>query len=421
MDAGSRLNINNKSIKTFKRILTDIYTDKNGIQLIKYKDELQHPIYKKSNDYTHTTEMLRKVVENYYNTPFTYDELSDYQFTATTIICVKNKTLMKIISDYNYICNNYFEYITDKYNKYNENSNCFLDNRHDQSVLSLIAKHYHINEINNITTNKRDIAMPIFEAHKIYSDLKIQIYVCAHKEFDVSVVPLNNHTIIYTKNCNNELNELEYAYAEGYIMKELYNKKDQLPDYVGIAQYRRYYDSNVNYLYNVLNNGINNKKIDIICCPKKFNTTIYAQYKMYANIKDLNLIIQIISRKYPDYVQAIKESMSSKVFFMCNMCIMSRENYIKYCEWAFDILNEYDNIMNFKTYDDIYKYVDENKNLYPNTKLPKASELCKYVSTIKYSTRIQGQLLERMLNIYIWHNFKNSIFTVPMKEIGTQY
>jgi hypothetical protein len=142
---------------------------------------------------------------------------------------------------------------------------------------------------------------------------------------------------------------------------------------------------------------------------------------MYANIKDLNLIIQIISRKYPDYVQAIKESMSSKVFFMCNMCIMSRENYIKYCEWAFDILNEYDNIMNFKTYDDIYKYVDENKNLYPNTKLPKASELCKYVSTIKYSTRIQGQLLERMLNIYIWHNFKNSIFTVPMKEIGTQY
>ena len=257
---------------------------------------------------------------------------------------------------------------------------------------------------------------------------KIQIYVCAHKQFDTSVVPEDNHTIMYTKDCNNLLNNLEYAYAEGYMMRELYEHSEQLPDYVGIAQYRKYFSSPIDKLYDVLVNGDNGRAVDIIL-PYQQNQhlTIYKLYDYCANIKDLDLIIDIVCRHNPNYANVIKHVFNQHLFFPYNMCIMSRENFCKYCEWAFNILEEYNKIMKFTTYDDIYKYVDTHRSLYRNTRLWKESpkteqdKLLNYYGSIKYSTRIQGQLLERMLNIYVYYNFRNSMYLSKIKEIGTAY
>ena len=47
---------------------------------------------------------------------------------------------------------------------------------------------------------------------------------------------------------------------------------------------------------------------------------------------------------------------------------MKREDYIKYCDFLFEILNEYLKIMNFKSIENVFDYVKEHKDLFENKK-----------------------------------------------------
>jgi len=74
---------------------------------------------------------------------FNLDLNSDYgtsgQINATVLIMKKNEKLMKIIDEcFNVLTRNKFLF-TDHYNRENQES-CFTDNRHDQSVLSIVRK-----------------------------------------------------------------------------------------------------------------------------------------------------------------------------------------------------------------------------------------------------------------------------------------
>ena len=69
---------------------------------------------------------------------------------------------------------------------------------------------------------------------------------------------------------------------------------------------------------------------------------VYHEYGMvpFQHREDLDITLQILKEKYPEYAQTADEYMKSGSAHECNMFIMKKEVYRKYCAWLFDILFE---------------------------------------------------------------------------------
>lgn len=123
----------------------------------RYKDILNY-LYKSKkpliigqlgfDDYMYTTTKLRNVVENYLNYNFLEEEILLPQYEAGILFMKKNKFVLKFFKQYFNIMKNNIDAITDTYNNDINNHQTFVDNRHDQSVCSLLAKYYHITNLN---------------------------------------------------------------------------------------------------------------------------------------------------------------------------------------------------------------------------------------------------------------------------------
>lgn len=76
---------------------------------------------------------------------------------------------------------------------------------------------------------------------------------------------------------------------------------------------------------------------------ERINITVYRQYCQYHPKKSLDLILDILVRKNPEYLSAVKKYMGSKDIYYMNMYIMKKELFQKYMSWLFDILFEFEN------------------------------------------------------------------------------
>lgn len=83
-------------------------------------------------------------------------------------------------------------------------------------------------------------------------------------------------------------------------------------------------------------------------------TTVYNHYKQasFHDIKDLDLVLEIIEEKYPEYRSAAQKYMNSTKHYFGNIYVMSKEIFFNYCTWLFDILNEFDQRTDFSKYDE---------------------------------------------------------------------
>jgi len=75
---------------------------------------------------------------------------------------------------------------------------------------------------------------------------------------------------------------------------------------------------------------------------ERINTTVYRQYEQYHSIGDLDLVLEILKQKYPEYEAASKQYMTSKEIYYMNMYIMKKELFHEYMGWLFDILSEFE-------------------------------------------------------------------------------
>lgn len=69
---------------------------------------------------------------------------------------------------------------------------------------------------------------------------------------------------------------------------------------------------------------------------------VYREYGVapFQHRGDLDITLNVLKEKYPEFAQTADEYMKSTTAHECNMFIMKREIYKKYCEWLFDILFE---------------------------------------------------------------------------------
>ncbi len=76
------------------------------------------------------------------------------------------------------------------------------------------------------------------------------------------------------------------------------------------------------------------------------------QYYLFHNKDDIDEILKIIKYKFLHYY--------SKLFYLGNIFIMKKEDFIKYGNFTFEILFELDKRHNLKKDDDIKNYVNKN-------------------------------------------------------------
>lgn len=84
---------------------------------------------------------------------------------------------------------------------------------------------------------------------------------------------------------------------------------------------------------------------------QQYITTPY-QYK-----KDIDLLLEIIKEKYPEYYDVAQYYMKkSSIGYYCNMFIMRKDIFNDYSQWLFDILEEHEKRSNYEDYNvDAYR------------------------------------------------------------------
>ena len=232
----------------------------------------------------------------------------------------------------------------------------------------------------------------------------LKIFIMAHKDFInyrnnsvYNIVVDNKYQLQNKYNLNiiyanqSELYSMRRAYCEMgkiYFIYHLYKKGMIFSKYVGISHYRRYFNfkDNIPELDNIF------KNYDVILGKPFFiSKGIRGSYCEIHICKIYDEMIDIIKNRNPEYYKsAIKVSKSKKIYYF-NIFIMKIRDFLKYCEFMFDVLFELDRRNNLNSDKDVYEFV---KKFFNNNTM------------ILYQSRMQAFLSERISNIFYYKHFK---------------
>ena len=148
-------------------------------------------------------------------------------------------------------------------------------------------------------------------------------------------------------------------------------KNDSISNIVGFFHYRRYfsfkkykeqppsyvhidstYDLEREYGYDEKTLKRIIKKFDIIIpCPDNgIRCSNYELYARHHKSEDLDFVLDIIKRNYPEMYSNSVEYIQMHAGYYCNMFIMNKAIFNEYCIWVFTILREFDKSRSFKYY-----------------------------------------------------------------------
>lgn len=249
-----------------------------------------------------------------------------------------------------------------------------------------------------------------------YKNFKQQVHNPCYKVVTCSDEKINTTLdVLYdTEKANKEngINESITDWNSFYselTMTYWINKNYPIKDYVGICQYRRYF----NFMDNIPNMDNIFKTYDVIL-PEFFqlDTSIEGHYKKYHNELDLKLMCDVINDLYPQYVDTTKQVLKNNKLYACNMLIMKKEDFHKYCDFVFDVVEGYLDKINVFDLSELKNRLDEYWPLYYKPFYPN--------NTKWYQARIGGFLAERILTIFVKHNFKK-IKHYPMVITENKY
>ena len=239
----------------------------------------------------------------------------------------------------------------------------------------------------------------------------LNIYIVAHKDFNNKLINPYYKIICDNKNQlknkypikiietykNNELYIKRRGYSEGskiyYIWKN-YKQKKITSKYVGFVHYRRYFTfrnkiPNLDKIFNKYDAIINKKKI--------FRPSVKAQYAKIHFKKFLDEIEEIIKENFTEYAPQSKKTLYGKALNCYNIFIMKKEDFIKYGEFVFGVLFEFDRRHNLKNDNDIKKLI-----LFEIKRTKK--------KTNRFAQcRQEGYLMERISSIFYDYKFEKRL------------
>lgn len=201
----------------------------------------------------------------------------------------------------------------------------------------------------------------------------VRIFVCCHKFYDVLpplCEPIQCGSAINSKidgimhddeGENISLKNPEYCELTAHY----FAWKNIESDYYGFYHYKRFLTAKANTKRPYLAKGklSDNEKARLladenywqqlieqneIIVPKSENmgTSVYEHYcsAKYHYAEDMKLFIGILNKKYPEFKAAAEQYLSQCRQYFCNIFIMSKKYFFKYCESLFGILKEFDSV-----------------------------------------------------------------------------
>lgn len=232
-------------------------------------------------------------------------------------------------------------------------------------------------------------------SHTALGNSQIHIYVVCHKD---AFVPKNHYLIpiqVGAANSKTRLSGMEHddtgenisarngRYCE--LTAQYWAWKNVKADYYGFFHYRRYFSFNPETLKedgwgNIAYPSITPQAVKELCLQEdkmadvitkydvitlrardinnipgdgpKTNFTNYTEYgtQFFQHEEDLALALRVLREKYPQYGAAAEHYMADSHAYECNMFIMNRAEYDKYCSWLFDILFDVEKQIDFSEY-----------------------------------------------------------------------
>lgn len=199
---------------------------------------------------------------------------------------------------------------------------------------------------------------------------EIKIFMCCHKGFEIVpplCVPIQCGSalnpkiddVVYDDSGENiSLKNREYCELTAHY----FAWKNIAVDYYGFCHYRRFLclkeGKRPYYAKGTLSE--NDKKIFFeneerwcglvesyeIIAPRSENMGVTAREhyctSKYHYAEDLNLFVEILNIKYPQFTSYAEQYLSQNSQYFCNMFIMDKEHFFEYCGVIFDVLKEFD-------------------------------------------------------------------------------
>ena len=128
-------------------------------------------------------------------------------------------------------------------------------------------------------------------------------------------------------------------------------------EYIGLAHYRRHFS--IKPSRDKWSSILTTAELETlvqgfdVILPKPRNYFIESNYSQYVHAHhaiDLDTTRQILSEKYPKYLDAYDAYMKRTIGHRFNMFIMKKDKFNGYCEWLFDILFELEKRLDISQY-----------------------------------------------------------------------
>ncbi|MFT8668814.1 DUF4422 domain-containing protein [Liquorilactobacillus hordei] len=232
--------------------------------------------------------------------------------------------------------------------------------------------------------------------------MKTEIYVVSHKNMKMPnesiYVPVQvgtnkeNFKGFERDNTGFNISKKNPNYCE--LTVQYWAWKNRAADAKGIVHYRRYFSNGGMFFFKTPDEKFNEiLKSDKVASllekneailPRKRNyyiETSWSHYEHAHHIEGLEIAKEVISERYPDYIDAFEEVVNRKAVHMFNMLIAKSEVFDSYTEWLFNILPEVEkrvDISEYSTYEKrIFGFISEilldvwfEKNQIKYTELP---------------------------------------------------
>ena len=165
----------------------------------------------------------------------------------------------------------------------------------------------------------------IIATHKQYKMPKDEMYVPVH------VGAEGKNDLGYTKdNSGENISSLNPSFCE--LTGLYWAWKNLNADYIGLAHYRRHFSLKKKndkwdsiLTYKQIEPYLSQIRVFIPNKRKYYIETLYSHYEHTHYIEQLDVTKDIITEKYPDYVDAYNQVMNQRYGYMFNMMIMEKE------------------------------------------------------------------------------------------------
>jgi len=186
-----------------------------------------------------------------------------------------------------------------------------------------------------------------------FKDLNEQIYI----PVEVGASYRDNHFFENLDNSGDNISNKNESYCELTGLYWLY--KNHNFDIIGLVHYRRFFMKSNFCLRKKLINILGEDKIksilanyDIIL-PKKRHYYIETNYSHYVHAhkkEALDIMINIVKEREPDYYMSLQKHLKSRSGHYFNMFIASSNVAVPLLDWIFSILNEVEKNINIDEY-----------------------------------------------------------------------